>query len=199
MRSLIFNAMILLPVLFFSQAPQQRMIGLGVDMSSSGNGHGSFYFPNVSITNGRNTVTFGPLIHKRSMESNGCRIGYSFNLSQEREDMPGSNSDLFQLNAFGYVQYNNLLELSHHVETMEYRIEREPQVEWNKVKYATAEATAGLQLRINITSRITWKNYAGISVYRHIRGYTQFNRMYHDQKGVTLCLGTGIQVSLPNF
>src|SRR5436190_4938667 len=171
MRSQIFTAMILLPVLFFGQIPQRSTIGLGVDMSSSGNGHGAFYFPNVALTNGRNTITFGPLIHKRSMQSNGYRVGYSCNLSQEQEDLPGSNSDLFQLNAFGYIQYNKPLGLSHHVETMEYRIQREPQVEWRKVKYATVEAAIGLQLRVNITSKITWKNYVGMSAYRHVQGY----------------------------
>jgi hypothetical protein len=93
------------------------------------------------------------------------------------------------------LQHNNPLALSHKVQTIENRIDREPQVNWSKVKYSTIEGTLGLELRVNIIENLTWTNYVGMSVYNHPTGFINSGKMYHEKQGLTLCLGTGLRLT----
>lgn len=171
-----------------------RVVGFSLDAYSSGNGHGAFYAPAFTISRQRNSFAFAALIQKRSMKMNGVKISYSRSLTSERSEVIRTYGfNLFQVNFFSSVQYNDKLPLSYCVVTEENNVTREPQTNWSQVKLATFEATAGFELQINLTETICWKNYVGASAYYHTN-YVQ--GMDHSRAAPTLVLGTGIHVLL---
>jgi hypothetical protein len=184
-------------ICFFSAQNQFRMpvrTGMGVDLYSSGNGHGIFYSPYVSLHKGRNTFTFGPTIQRTHMTLNGGRVSYSRNLSGNCEtfvkDDYYRSTDVIQLNFFCYIQYNQAAYLNNATIDDEKMVSRGLDVDWNKVRYSTVESGTGIEFRININNHLCWKNYIGASVYQHL---DYINGMDHEQCASSLTLGTGMR------
>lgn len=181
----------------FGYARSQQALGFGVDQSSSGNGHGSYYFPHASFSGGRNTVDIGILVQKRSQQTNGFRVTYERNLSSPRSAVLNRRKyDMIQLNSFGYVQYNGPMPLSYCLVKEEGRRRREDAVEWNKIMLSTVEASAGIEIVFKFNAIISWKTYAGASVYYHTN-YPVW--MCHERFASSLCLGTGIQINFVDW
>ncbi len=174
-------------------------LGGGVESFISGNGLGTFFSPYLTIGDGINFLSCGPVIQKRSLLMQGAKIGYSrvltgspFNsLNSELEKQNGN----LQLNFFCYAQYINQLPLSYVAlrteELMNSKNDLGINRDWNKVKLTTAELCAGFELRIKITRNISWKNYIGASYYQHLN-YLQ--GMYHEKSAIVLAIGTGIGI-----
>jgi hypothetical protein len=177
--------------------PQTGIIrGINLDTYSSGNGHGAFFCPSVTFNKGRNSVSVGPTIQKRSMDLNGFKLSYSRNLSAESDDLGNIYLDRIQLNFFSYLQYTDKLPLSYSVIKNENLIAREPQPNWENVKLATTEFAAGIELRVNFSSNISWKTYVGVSAYYHLN---YLIGMDHERMAPSLSLGTGINILLPRL
>jgi hypothetical protein len=167
---------------------------MGVDVFSSGNGHGIFYSPYVTISKGRNTFIFGPTIQRTHTSLNGGKVAYTRNLSGSCETFVKDNYyrsvDVIQLNFFCYIQYNQAAYLSQATVDDEKMVCRGLDVDWSKVRYSTVESGTGIEFRININNNLCWKNYIGASVYQHLDYITG---MDHEQCASSLTLGTGIR------
>jgi hypothetical protein len=79
-------------------------IGGGVENFSTGNWHGAFYSPYVNMTRGRGAFNFGPLIQKRTMELNGGKMVFSYNLSGPRKFSAEVDEDAEEIPAEDYVK-----------------------------------------------------------------------------------------------
>jgi hypothetical protein len=184
----------------FSAQKKSRAIyklGGGIENYVSGNGHGSFYSAYLSVGDGKNFFSAGPVMQKRSMLMQGVKIGYSrvltggdFNtVDNDGEGMDGN----LQLNFFISAQYVNQLPLSYSAviteELIHNRSDFDMKQDWSKVKLSTAELSAGFELHFKITQNITWKTYIGPSVYYHVN-YIQ--GMYSPKLAPVLLIGTGI-------
>ena len=168
--------------------------GMGVDLCSSGNGHGVFYTPYVSFHKGRNTFILGPTIQSRSMSVNGGKFTYTRNLSGNCQTFVKDNyynsTDVIQLNFFCYLQYNQSALLSNSTIRDEKMVCRGLDVNWNAVRFSTVETGTGIEFRININNNLCVKNYIGASVYQHL---DYIVGMDHEQCASSLTLGTGIR------
>ncbi len=182
-----------------AQYPSHSIYGIGMDFSSSGNGHGGYFAPSLSLTKGRNTFSAAVLIQKRSMTANGARISLSRNLTGSAADiLLRRNYSPLQLNIFANIQYNDKLPLSYCTVQEEETVcrVREPQPNWNAMRLSTIETTFGLQLNVNITGTVAWKTYIGTAAYYH---FNYYNALDHPRTAVTICLGTGVNIQLPNL
>ncbi len=187
----------------------KRVYKLGGTIESyvSGNGHGTFYSPSLSIGDGKNFFYGGPVIQKRSMLVQGVKIGYSrvltgagFHGTDDQDDLDDSDR-LLQLNFFCYAQYVNQLPLSYMSIKEEELMSKKcninanldnntvNSVNWSNVKLTTAETCVGFELHIKINQNISWKNYIGASVYYHLNYEPS---MYQERIANVLMLGTGI-------
>jgi len=170
-------------------------IGCGVEQYVSGNWHGTFYSAYLSVSKGKNVITMGPVIQKRSLMMQGGKIGYQRVITggdRFAVDCDGERVDPnLQLNAFGYVQYIKDLPLAYSSIIIEERTNRKSDYNWNKLRLSTAEICMGVELHIKINQNISWKNYFGASVYYHLN-YKQ--GMYQERIAPVLLIGTGINI-----
>jgi hypothetical protein len=171
-------------------------IGIGADRFVSGNWHGAFYSPYLSLSRGNNIFTAGPVIQKRSLKVNGARVGYSRILmggDKFAVDCEGQRVDQnFQLNAYCSVQYVENAQLSYSSVIIEERSNRKMDLNWNQLRMTTAEVCTGFELYYKISDHISWKNYFGACVYYHV---TYKEGMYHERIAPVLVLGTGLTLS----
>ncbi|MBA3663847.1 MAG: hypothetical protein H0W61_06520 [Bacteroidetes bacterium] len=175
-------------------------IGGGLEAYSSGNSHGALFSPYINLTAGRSSFNAGPVFQKRSMEINGGKLAFSYNLSGSKKNIAEEESEgdfvntrpsILQLNFFGFTQYlhNSLLSLS--ASKIEEKAALENGINWNHTRLSTAEAGVGFELYVRITKRVSWKSYAGGAVYYHLN----FQQgMYHERNCLSLLLGTGIHI-----
>jgi len=170
--------------LFSQTTKEPAHFNFGVEAFSSADGHGTFYSPHLNVTKGNNTIGIGTMIQKRTGIMNGLKLSYSRNLTGVRDE-----ADLLQINAFGSLQYNNKLPLSYALVNHEGRIYREQQTDFNSIKMATAEVTAGFGLQVNITRTISWNSYAGLATYYHLNYAKGID---HARMATGLMIGTGI-------
>ncbi len=172
-------------------------IGGGIQLQSSGNAHGAFYTPYVSFNYGTHSIIVGAMTHKRSGLTRGGQITYSKNLSSQEQykggDYPTPIPDLLQLNFYSYLQYTNDMPLCQSVIKTEQCIKRENSVDWANVKLNTAEAGAGIELRININEVFCIRNTIGAGVYNHM---TYVKGMDHEKIAPTLNLSTGLHITI---
>jgi hypothetical protein len=175
---------------------EEVSLALGLESASSGNCHGTFYYPSCGFQAGRNLFTVGPLCHKRSSEFRGARFGYSRSLSNTVKDRDHASSitDLVQLNVFFYAQYTDNLPLSYYVVRELECVSPTADVDWNKVRLSTAEMGAGIDLRVNITEGVAWRNFVGVALHHHTSYYPGMSR---GRTGNSLMLGTGLLIVLP--
>lgn len=156
---------------------------------STGNGHGAFYSVNIGISKGRNAFSIGPVIQKCSMKAQGAKLSYSRVLTVDTNYKHESGmKDLFQLNFFSSIQYTNKLQLSNSVLRDEKLIWGDNK-DLNKIRLSTGELVLGFEFYVNITNQISWKNYAGASVYYH---FNYSETLDHQRIAPTLSLGTGL-------
>ncbi|MDP1800063.1 MAG: hypothetical protein Q8L81_01835 [Bacteroidota bacterium] len=157
---------------------------------STGNGHGAFYSLNMGVIKGRNAISAGPVIQKCSMQARGLKVSYSRVLTVDTNYKHESGmKDLLQLNFFSSIQYTNKLQLSNSVLRDEKLIWGDNKQDLNQIRLSTGELILGFEFYVNITNQISWKNYAGASVYYHFN-YTE--QLDHQKIAPTLSLGTGI-------
>jgi len=172
-------------------------IGGGIENYISGNWHGAFYSAYLSIGDGKNFISAGPVMQKRSMLMQGVKINYSRVLTGgdfNTVDYEGEGTDgNLQLNFFFSAQYVNQLPLSYSAviteELIHNRSDFDLKQDWSNVKLSTAELCAGFELHFKITQNISWKTYIGPSVYYHVN-YIQ--GMYSPKLAPVLLIGTGI-------
>jgi len=175
---------------FYGQSPAKIKPSCGSEIFSTGNGHGTFYSIYLAANKGRNALSIGPVLQQRSMRANGFKIGYSRILTVDSANAEEkSEKDLFQLNFFTSMQYTNKLPLSKATLYEEKLIWGDNKPGLENIRLTTAEIVVGFALYVNITNRISWKNYFGASVYYHIN----YNEILNHQKiAPSLCLGSGI-------
>ena len=168
---------------------QNTAVGAGADYYSSGNGHGTFYSPQLTLSKGNDAFSAGPVIQKRSGIMNGFKMAYTRNLTGDKNAQRFDRPDILQINAFGSFQYNNKLPLCYSGVKQEGRIYRENATDLNKVELSTMEAAIGFGAQVNISRCISWKTYVGVSAYYHpdyVKG------LDHQQAGNSVTFGTGI-------
>lgn len=177
-------------------------LGGGLDVSSTGNAHGTFYIPSVSLNKNRSTFFVGALLQKRTLNFSGARVNYSWDLTGEKlfereggetDENPSNEKPLRQLihlNIFAFGQYIHNTNLSYSSISIEQRASLlRNEISWADTKLTTAEIGVGFELEVRITERIRWKTYVSSAFYYHIN---YINGMYHDRMAPTLLLGTGI-------
>jgi len=172
--------------------------GMGVEMLASGNGHGIFTAPYVSISKGANMVSVAPMLQKCSSDLNGLKVTYSRNLSNEviledEEEYISNLPDLFQLNFFAYVQHVNNASLCQSLVKREQSIKRSEMVDLSKITYNTSELGSGIEFRVNFTKNISWRNFIGASLYYH-HNYDVW--LDHAKIAPGLKLATAIHISI---
>ncbi len=142
----------------------------GVESFSSGNTHGTFFRPYAGIAWGRNFVSAGPMIQKRSNLLKGVKVEYSRNLSGCSPDTEGAapKCEPIQLNFISYIQYNKHLPMSYYVVQEQQNTSRRADADWNSVLLSTAETGFGMEVRIRITQNITWRNSSTASFHYHL-------------------------------
>ncbi|MCW3075941.1 MAG: hypothetical protein JWO32_550 [Bacteroidetes bacterium] len=180
---------------------EKYFIGGGLESFSSGNCHGTFFSPYLNITKGRKSFSGGPVIQNRSMEINGGKVSYSYNLSGgKKREMDEDELDevydpnyksILQLNMFGFMQYMENSLLSKSASQTEQKTAIETHINWDKARLSTAEAGVGFELYVKLSKRVSWKSYVAGSVYYHVN-YIQ--GMYHERMSSVLVLGTGVHI-----
>ena len=176
-------------------------IGGGLETYSSGNLHGACFTPYLNLTHGRTSFNLGPVIQNQTKEMNGGKFVFSYNLSGQKsaakdkrltEDYaPDADESLLQLNAFVFTQYLSNAKLSRSASTTERLVAKENSTDWSKVRLSTAEVGAGFELYVKFSKRVSWKTYAGASVFYHT---TYIQGMYHERACAVLVLGTGLHI-----
>jgi hypothetical protein len=176
---------------FLAQNSSEKIKPLfSTGISSTGNGHGAFYSLNLGISKGRNAFSAGPVIQQCSMKTQGIKVEYSRVLTVDTSYKHESGmKDLLQLNFFSSIQYTNKLQLSNSVLREENLIWGDKKQDLNKIRLSTGELIMGFEFYVNITNQISWKNYAGASVYYH---FNYSETLDHQRMAPTLSLGTGI-------
>jgi len=168
------------------------MPGLGFNLTSSGNGHGAFYAPYVSFGLSDNTFILSGLYQKQTSQFAGMRLGYSRNLSASVHDEwePEERGyDVLQLNFYSYVQYLHNCQVSDAVMRFEKLKRGEQAADLGSLTYRTAEAGAGLELRIYFSKALSLRNCLGLSVYHHLN---KNDLMFHAQTAMSLVVLTGL-------
>src|SRR3954466_14289694 len=84
LKLIIFYGILFINTLAF-QAQTKSLRGkslvTGMELLSSGNGHGAFWSPYFGISKGNNAYFIGPLVHCRTGVLSGVKCTYSRNLS----------------------------------------------------------------------------------------------------------------------
>lgn len=163
---------------------------VGIDICSTGNGHGASYSPYFGINKNKNTFQIGPVIQHSSMLMRGAKITYSRKLTIDTSfKSQNGEKELLQLNFFSALQYTDKLCFSDKTLTEEKLIWKDQRPGLENLKLSTAELNVGFELYLNITNQLSWKNYFGASVYYNFN-YTEV--LEHQQCAPTLNLGTGL-------
>jgi hypothetical protein len=196
--TLILFLLILNICLFNAQSGSKLKPGFGVELLSSGNGHGAFTSPRLSIKIRTNTFSAGPLIQNCTGTIKGIKLTYSKNLSGtdydcRLEDYPYSAPDIIQINFFSYLQYIHKTQLCSSIIRTEQMIHSESTMEYNHLKLSTGEAGAGIELRFNLNSTICWRSFIAAAVYDH---FSYQKGMDHEKIAPSLNLGTGLQITI---
>ena len=157
----------------------QVKFGGGFEFLSSGNGHGSFLSPHLSVDKGKNSFISGLMMKGGTIR--GVKVTWSRNLSNE-------DRDPIQLNAMSYLQYIRPTEISKSLAISESMIWSGNGVNYNLVKVSTVEFGCGIELRIDIDDWVFIRNFVGFGFYYH----PQYVKMDHERIATTLQLGTGI-------
>lgn len=173
-------------------------LGMGVEFLASGNGHGIFTAPYISMSKGANMVSVAPMLQKCTSDLNGLKVTYSRNLStetpfEEGDDYASNLPDLFQLNFFGYFQHVNNASLCPSTVKHEQRIKRNEVVDISQIKFNTTEVGSGIEFRVNFTQRISWRNFVGASLYYHHNYHVWLD---HAKVAPGLQLATAIHITI---
>lgn len=173
-------------------------IGGGLETYSSGNTHGGCFTPYLNITHGRTSFSGGPVIQNQTMEIAGGKLKFSYNLSGTKCSSDNNSlqeyyddNSLLQLNAFCFTQYISNAKLSHSSSAIEKMVARGDTHDWSNVRLSTTEAGIGFELCVKFSKRISWKVYAGGSVFYHD---AYISGMYQEKSGPSLLLGTAIHI-----
>lgn len=173
--------------------------GIGAECLSTGSGLKGFSSAYVSVSSKYNQLAIGAMIQNNSNAVDGIRMVYTRNLSGTffQKDLAypgGQGTDLIELSGSAYFQYSQNAALSKAEVLASERINRrnEP-LNFNSLRLNTAEGGAGIELRVNFTERLVWRNYVGAGFYYHLN-YQK--GLYMDKKGTSLLAGTGIQFSI---
>lgn len=163
---------------------------IGFETYSTGNGHGTFYSLYSCLQNGNNAFSVGTVIQKNSAKLSGFKVGYSRTLTGNTSYRSGNvDKDLLQINFFSSIQYTHKLPLSTATLKDEKLIWGDNKKDLDNLRLSTGEVNVGFEFYINITNQISWKNYAGASVYHNFNYPTILE---HQRTAPTLNLGTGI-------
>jgi hypothetical protein len=167
---------------------QINKIGGGIEFLSSGNGHGGFSVPYISIERRRNTLMSGLMI--RGGRIRGGKITWLRNLSEEDVVLndPLNGPDKFQLNFMSYLEYVCPMEISRKLASQEEMIWRGNGVDYNLVKISTIETGFGIEFRIGLDDWTTIRSFIGWGFYYH----PQYVKMDHERSNITLQLGVAI-------
>ena len=121
----------------------------------------------------------------------GGKLIYSLNLSNSVNNPEYDILDqpILQLNFFSYIQYLHNCPVSKSVLKYEQVKRRDYQVPQN-ISLNTAEAAAGIEIRINLTKSISLRNCIALSVYTHLN--KNMNLIFHERSAINLNLSTGL-------
>lgn len=184
----------------------RTFLDLGLDFSSSGNGHGAFYSPSLILNKNFNGFGVSPMIYKNDNKLSGLKVSYMRNLSGKvkdefdevnlsYEDSIGlveykgykmNHRDALQINFYSYMQYNQSISLSSAFVNNESQTNAEKDVNWNNVKVSTGEVGAGFQLQYNINNNIGFRVYSGIGAFHHFDYQHELN---NGRNSISLNLG----------
>ncbi len=176
-------------------------LGLGMEMYTSGNAHGTFYSARVNVSRGKSVFSFGPCLQKRVLAVNGIKLNYSYLLTGINEgydqDEVGENkndpSDIIELRLLVSLQYISNGALSYKAARVETLTNPESTTNYNSMRLSTIEAAVCLEVDVNLKwMRI--RNFMGASVFNH---FNYVNGMYRPKCGPALIFGTGIII--PDF
>lgn len=175
-------------------------LGIGIGSHVSGNAHGSVYDVYGSIYNGNSVFSAGPCIQKRTNSICGARIAYNYMLTG-KEDFSKSRNEFndcekLQLYFFSYVQYIHNSPLSFNSVTREEitsRFNDNRKVDFDKLKFSTAEVGLGFGLNVNLSKQLVWGNFVGFSTYYHTN-YVE--GMYAERIAPVLVIGTTLKLKL---
>lgn len=174
----------------------------------SANGHGVFYYANMTLNKGRHNFTFGPSLQKQTNIIRAGRLNYSFTLygpgneylfKREYEGLDFSDpfcsecnthEEKIQLNAFLFGNYFHNLPLGKGYIKDEYQANRIENYNWTNARLSTVEFGFGFEFRYKLGKKINWKNTIS-AVFVHHNKY--INNMYHQQNFSTIGVSTGIE------
>jgi hypothetical protein len=178
---------------------QKIKLSIGYETFSTGNAHGGFTAPSISLTKSLNQLIFAPTIQYQSKKIDGLRVCYSRNLSgtpykadatDPEDHYDGEFQSVLQLNLFAYAQYVQDARLSSNAIRNEQMIHRESSTNYGQIRLNTAETGIGIELRVNINHFLCWRNYVGAGVYSHLN---YVKGLDHEKQSTSLLLGTGLQ------
>jgi len=188
-----------LATLINAQGQHLRYV-IGTECLSTGSGLAGFTTPYVGISSKFNQFSLGAMIQNRTSEVQGMRMAYTRNLSgavshnnllyPEKQGI-----DLLEISCSAYFQYsqNALISKSEAVAAQRINRRTEPAADFSSVRLNTLEGGFGLELRVNFTERIVWRNFVGAGYYYHL---TYKKGLYMDRRGTSLLAGTGIQFNI---
>ncbi|MEI6019767.1 MAG: hypothetical protein WCR21_01440 [Bacteroidota bacterium] len=169
------------------QVSGRTFFDLGIDYSSSGNGHAAFYAPSLVLNKNYNALSVAPLIYNRDNQISGLKVVYVRNLTGKLKDdyeivclnkadsldfgemlfYKKTHRDILQINFYTYLQYNKAIGLSQDFIEYEQLTNAEKDVVWQDVKVSTAEAGFGVQMQYNISNAFAFKVYSGLGAFHH--------------------------------
>lgn len=168
-------------------------VGVGSEIMRSGNGHGAFLSPYITIVKNDHSFILSPLLLKADRNFYGGKIAHSLNLSNNiRYQEESAEFDALQISIFSYFQFVGNCKASDKALRYESRKRRDGSSVSESIMN-TAEAGGGLELRINLSRSVCIRNCIGLSVYRH---FGNMDLVFHDRSAANLNLSTGLQVLL---
>lgn len=173
---------------------------IGTECLATGSGLAGFTTPYLGISSKFNQFSLGAMIQNRTSEVQGLRMAYTRNLSgavsQSDVLLPEKQgADLLEISCSAYFQYSQNAFISKAEAIAAQRINRrmEPSADFSSVRLNTLEGGFGVELRVNLTERIVWRNFVGAGYYYHL---TYRKGLYMDRRGTSLLAGTGIQFNI---
>jgi hypothetical protein len=169
-----------------------KNMGLIINTTTTGNGHGLTFNPGVMFSKGN--VLLSSEMNFQRMRGNFTGGQLTFEYAIYNGIGKGNqfcDQDMFDVFLFVNTRYNQNQYLGQSQLKTERKIAYDSSIEFDKVRVNTVELYLGFGVRTKITNRLKWNNSIGIGGYKSLN---ETQELYRENSSICLTLKTGLSV-----
>jgi hypothetical protein len=169
-------------------------VGIGAGLISTGSGHGNFYAPELALQKGRSSVQLAVLLATETADATGGKVMFKFCVNPGMYPVKGrpfefSEPDLVQFNLLMFAQYLDRAPLCKSLCEEEKVISKDRVAQWETVRFSTADAAVGFEVKVNFTRCLSWQSNITAGIYHH---FNYVDGMNHQGTSTAIQVGTGL-------